>query len=56
MKLSSFILAHLENILQEWEDFASTLEPLVNANKKELRGSCGRRPESDCSRLGYPAG
>jgi signal transduction histidine kinase len=23
--------------LQEWEDFASTLEPLANANKKELR-------------------
>jgi signal transduction histidine kinase len=37
MKLSSFILSHLENILQEWEDFASTLEPLVNADKKELR-------------------
>jgi signal transduction histidine kinase len=37
MKLSSFILSHLEDILQEWEDFASTLEPLVNANKKELR-------------------
>jgi signal transduction histidine kinase len=37
MKLSSFILSHLEGILQEWEDFASTLEPLVNANKKELR-------------------
>jgi signal transduction histidine kinase len=37
MKLSTFILSNLEDILQEWEDFASTLEPLVNANKKELR-------------------
>lgn len=37
MKLSEFILANLEGILQEWEDFASTLEPLANANKKELR-------------------
>jgi signal transduction histidine kinase len=37
MKLSNFILSNLECILQEWEDFASTLEPLVNANKKELR-------------------
>lgn len=37
MSLSRFILSHLELILQEWEDFASTLEPLVGANKKELR-------------------
>jgi signal transduction histidine kinase len=37
MRLSTFILSNLECILQEWEDFASTLEPLVNANKKELR-------------------
>jgi signal transduction histidine kinase len=37
MRLSAFILTNLECILQEWEDFASTLEPLVNANKKELR-------------------
>ena len=37
MKLSAFILSNLECILQEWEDFASTLEPLKTANKKELR-------------------
>lgn len=37
MKLSTFILSNLESILQEWEDFASTLEPLATANKKELR-------------------
>lgn len=37
MKLSAFILSNLECILQEWEDFASTLEPLETANKKELR-------------------
>jgi signal transduction histidine kinase len=37
VRLSDFILAHLEPILQEWEDFASTIEPLVDANKKELR-------------------
>lgn len=37
MKLNTFILANLEPILQEWEDFASTIEPLADANKKELR-------------------
>jgi signal transduction histidine kinase len=37
MKLSAFILSNLECILQEWEDFASTIEPLETANKKELR-------------------
>ena len=37
MRLSTFILSELECILQEWEDFASTIEPLVDANKKELR-------------------
>lgn len=41
MKLSAFILSNLEHILQEWEDFASTIEPLVNANKKELRDHAG---------------
>lgn len=37
MKLSAFIRSDLEHILQEWENFASTLEPLANANKKDLR-------------------
>lgn len=37
MKLSVFILSNLEDILQEWESFASTLEPLHDANKVELR-------------------
>ena len=37
MKLSDFILSNLEDILQEWEDFASTLAPLNGANKVELR-------------------
>ena len=37
MNLSAFILSNIECILQEWEDFASTLEPLESANKKELR-------------------
>lgn len=37
MKLSDFIRTHLESILQEWEDFASTMEPLAEANKTELR-------------------
>lgn len=37
MKLSTFILSNLECILQEWEDFASTLESMEGANKKELR-------------------
>jgi signal transduction histidine kinase len=41
MRLSNFILSNLEPILQEWEDFASTIEPLVNANKKELRDHAG---------------
>lgn len=37
MRLSAFIHENVECILQEWEDFAATLEPLANANKKELR-------------------
>jgi signal transduction histidine kinase len=37
LKLSTFILSNLEPILQEWEDFAATLAPLHNANKRELR-------------------
>jgi signal transduction histidine kinase len=37
MKLSDFIRTHLESILQEWQDFASTLEPLADADKTELR-------------------
>lgn len=37
MKLADFIESNLECILQEWEEFAATIEPLVNANKKELR-------------------
>jgi signal transduction histidine kinase len=37
MRLATFIISDLEHILQEWEDFASTIEPLVDANKKELR-------------------
>jgi len=37
MRLSAFILRNLEEILQEWEDFAATIEPLANANKNELR-------------------
>lgn len=41
MRLSKFILSNLELILQEWEDFASTIEPLVDANKKELRDHAG---------------
>lgn len=41
MRLSNFILSNLESILQEWEDFASTIEPLANADKKELRDHAG---------------
>lgn len=41
MKLSNFILANLETILQEWEDFAATLEPLADADKIELRDHAG---------------
>ncbi|MGY8821045.1 MAG: ATP-binding protein [Pseudomonadales bacterium] len=37
MKLSVFILSNLEEILQEWEAFASTIEPLRNADRVELR-------------------
>lgn len=37
MKLSEFILSNLEPILKEWERFASTMEPLHNANRVELR-------------------
>ena len=37
MMLSDFIKTHSEEILREWESFASTIEPLRNANKDELR-------------------
>lgn len=37
VRLSKFIRENLEVILQEWEDFAVTLHPLVDANKKKLR-------------------
>ena len=37
MRLSHFILANLEAILEEWENFAATLGPLEDANKVELR-------------------
>lgn len=37
MKLSVFILSNLEEILQEWEAFASTMEPLRHADRAELR-------------------
>lgn len=37
MRLSPFILANLEVILEEWEQFAATLVPLEGANEAELR-------------------
>lgn len=37
MTLSAFIRANLEEILQEWENFAGTLAPLKDADKRELR-------------------
>lgn len=38
MRLSKFILANMEAILQEWEDFAGTLHSLAHAmNQRELR-------------------
>lgn len=37
MKLSKFILSNMEPILNEWEGFAATLEPLGEAGKVELR-------------------
>lgn len=37
MILSVFILSNLEEILQEWEAFASTMEPLRHADRAELR-------------------
>ena len=37
MKLAAFILENLEPILNEWEDFASSLAPLEDATKIELR-------------------
>ncbi|WP_188566267.1 sensor histidine kinase [Undibacterium terreum] len=41
MNLSDFIRSNLEHILQEWEEFASTLGPLEDANKFELRDHAG---------------
>ena len=37
MRLSLFIRENIEVILQEWEDFAVTLHPLVDSTKKKLR-------------------
>jgi signal transduction histidine kinase len=37
MKLSVFIQTNLEEILREWESFASTISPIREANKTELR-------------------
>ena len=37
MRLSNFILKNMEAILQEWEDFAATLNPLASASKLRLR-------------------
>lgn len=37
MRLSVFILDNLEEILNEWDDFAGTLGPLAEASEVELR-------------------
>ena len=37
MRLSRFIRENIEPILQEWEDFAVTLQPLVDSTRKKLR-------------------
>lgn len=37
MRLSAFIRENIEVILQEWEDFAETLHPLVGSNRQKLR-------------------
>lgn len=37
MRLSFFILHNIDEILQEWEDFAVTLAPLEDADRIELR-------------------
>lgn len=37
MRLSKFIRENMEAILQEWEDFAQTLEPLRASGKLQLR-------------------
>lgn len=37
MRLATFIRQNLEQILQEWEDFAATLQPLAESTQKKLR-------------------
>jgi signal transduction histidine kinase len=37
VRLSNFIRENIEVILQEWEDFATTLHPLADSNKLKLR-------------------
>lgn len=38
MRLSRFIVQHKESILQEWEDFARTIEPpALTMNNEALR-------------------
>ena len=37
MRLSTFILSHIDEIVGEWESFAETLAPLEDAGRLELR-------------------
>ena len=56
MKLSEFILSHLEPILTEWEDFAGSLAPLEEATRSELRDHAGAVLRAIAKDLDTPQG
>jgi signal transduction histidine kinase len=51
VRLSKFIRENIEVILQEWEDFASTLHPLIDSTKKQLRDHAQQMLMVICSDL-----
>lgn len=61
MRLSVFILANLDEILREWEEFALTISPLKDADKIELRDHAAAvlkviaadliTPQAECDRI-----
>ena len=54
MKLADFILSNMENILQEWQDYASTLQPQEHMNQEALRDHAQEMLESIAKDLTTP--
>ena len=51
MRLADFIRQNLEQILQEWEDFAVTLQPLAEETQKKLRDHAAQMLAVICTDL-----